>query len=47
MAWGLYDRFLKANRVPEGVASYSGVVTLVLGTRFSPDWIPASKTAPK
>lgn len=27
-----YDRFLKANRLPEGVASYSQVVTLLLGT---------------
>jgi len=28
-----YDRFLKANRLPEGVASYGLVVTLLLGAR--------------
>jgi hypothetical protein len=27
-----YDRFLKANRLREGVASYGLVVTLLLGT---------------
>jgi len=30
----IYDRFLKANRVEEGVASYGLMVRLVLGTRF-------------
>ena len=30
----VYDRFLKANRVTEGIASYSGVVSLVLGARL-------------
>jgi hypothetical protein len=43
VAWQVYDRFLKANRVTEGVASYNGVVTLVLGTRFSEDWIPQAR----
>ena len=28
----VYDRFLRANRLPEGVASYGAVVDLVLGT---------------
>lgn len=31
-SWETYDRFLKANRVPEGVRSYDEVVRLVLGT---------------
>ncbi len=30
-----YDRFLKANRVGAGIASYDEVVQLVLGTRFA------------
>jgi len=34
----VYDRYLKANRVESGVASYARVVRLVLGVRFGPDW---------
>jgi hypothetical protein len=30
--WGLYDQYLKANRVDAGTASYAEVVQLVLGT---------------
>jgi hypothetical protein len=44
VAWQVYDRYLKANRVAEGIASYDAVVTLILGTKFSIDWIPAVKT---
>jgi hypothetical protein len=36
----VYDRFLKVNRVAEGVESYDRVVVLVLGTRFGPGWVP-------
>jgi hypothetical protein len=43
VAWTLYDRFLKANRVAEGVASYDAVVSLAAGTRFVRPWIPALK----
>jgi hypothetical protein len=43
MAWVLYDRFLKANRVSEGIASYEGVVSLLVGTRFSRAWTPILK----
>jgi hypothetical protein len=32
-SWQTYDRFLKANRVPEGVRSYDEVVRLVVGRR--------------
>ncbi len=32
VSWRTYDRFLKANRVPSGVASYDEVVRLVVGT---------------
>jgi Protein of unknown function (DUF3810) len=38
--WIVYDRFLKANRVEAGAASYADVVRLVLGARFGPDWVP-------
>ena len=30
----IYDRYLKANRVEDGIASYGAVVDLVLGTQF-------------
>ncbi len=36
----VYDRYLKANRVEEGVESYGQVVKLVLGVRFRPGWVP-------
>ncbi|MDE3154729.1 MAG: DUF3810 family protein [Acidobacteriota bacterium] len=43
--WRVYDRYLKANRVTAGVASYREVVRLVLGTRFAPGgaWRPLLK----
>jgi hypothetical protein len=34
--WRVYNRYLKANRVESGTASYAEVVRLILGTRFSP-----------
>ncbi|MGE5361318.1 MAG: DUF3810 family protein [Bacteroidales bacterium] len=39
-SWQVYDRYLKANRVPEGVKSYSRALVLVLGTRYAPGWKP-------
>jgi Protein of unknown function (DUF3810) len=41
--WRVYDRYLKANRVEAGVASYAEVVRLALGVRFGPDWTPLRK----
>lgn len=38
--WQVYDRYLKANRVEAGVASYAEVVRFVLGTQFTGDWTP-------
>ena len=38
--WRVYDRYLKANRVEAGTASYDLVIRLVLGVRFGPDWAP-------
>ena len=44
--WQVYDRYLKANRVEAGTASYAEVVRLVLGTRFSTSWVPAMRRVP-
>ena len=41
--WRMYDQYLKANRVEEGVRSYGGVVTLILRARFGPGWIPVRR----
>ena len=41
--WRVYDRYLKANHVEAGAASYGEVLRLVLGTRFGPGWTPALK----
>jgi hypothetical protein len=41
--WRLYDRYLKANRVDKGAASYGEIVRLVLGVRFGPEWTPLKK----
>jgi hypothetical protein len=38
--WRIYDRYLKANRVPAGAASYAEVVRLLLGVRFTGEWRP-------
>ena len=32
--WRVYDRYLKANRVEDGAASYARVVRLALGTEL-------------
>jgi hypothetical protein len=41
--WRLYDQYLKANRVEEGIRSYGAVVTLILQARFEPGWIPVRR----
>jgi hypothetical protein len=40
VSWRLYDRYLKANRVEQGVRSYDRVLALLIGTRFTDGWIP-------
>jgi hypothetical protein len=40
VGWQVYDRYLKANRVEAGAASYAEVVRLALGARYGPDWTP-------
>ena len=36
----VYDSYLKANRVEEGIASYGLALQLMLGTEFEPGWRP-------
>ena len=43
--WRLYDQYLKANRVEQGVRSYGAVVTLILQARFDRDWVPVRRVA--
>jgi len=40
VSWQAYDRYLRANRVESGAASYADVVRLVLGTTFDQGWKP-------
>jgi hypothetical protein len=39
-SWRVYDHYLRANRVEEGVRSYGEVVTLLLRARFEDGWVP-------
>jgi hypothetical protein len=39
-ARGVYDEYLRANRVAEGIGSYDAVVRLMVGTRFGERWTP-------
>lgn len=43
VSWKVYDRYLKANRVGTGVASYDRALLLVLRTRFVNGWTPVLK----
>jgi hypothetical protein len=45
--WRVYDKYLKANRIEEGAASYRQVVRLILGTRFSSGWRPELRARPE
>lgn len=47
LSWKVYDRYLKANRVDQGVASYEGALQLILGTRFVNGWLPVLRPAPE
>jgi hypothetical protein len=42
-ARGVYDEYLRANRVAEGIGSYDAVVRLLVGTRFDDTWTPARR----
>jgi hypothetical protein len=39
-ARGAYDTYLRANRIEEGIASYSAAIRLMLGTSFDDAWKP-------
>lgn len=41
--WAAYDGYLRANGVPEGVASYGEVLTLILRSEFDAAWRPARR----
>ena len=45
VSWLVYDQYLKANRVDEGIRSYGAVVTLILRARFREHWIPVRRSA--
>jgi hypothetical protein len=40
VAWRGYDRYLRANRVADGVQNYDAIVHLVAGTAFDSEWRP-------
>lgn len=42
-AWWIDDRYLRANRVEQGIRSYGSAIELVLGTRFATGWVPVRK----
>jgi hypothetical protein len=39
-ARGVYDSYLRANRIDEGIANYEVALQLMLGTTFDADWTP-------
>ncbi|MBI4265018.1 MAG: DUF3810 family protein [Acidobacteria bacterium] len=43
--WNVYDTYLRANRVEQGVRSYGAVVTLILRARFEDGWTPVRRGA--
>jgi hypothetical protein len=44
-SWRVYDQYLRANRVEEGVRSYGAVLTLILQARFEDGWVPVRRPA--
>lgn len=45
VSWTIYDRYLRANRVDQGIRSYDRAILLVLGTTFEPGWVPVLRSA--
>ncbi len=45
-SWRVYDGYLRANRVEEGIRSYGQVINLVLRARFEDGWVPVRRTEP-
>lgn len=44
-SWRVYDRYLRANRVEEGIRSYGKVITLIFRARFEDGWVPVRRPA--
>jgi hypothetical protein len=44
-SWRVYDQYLRANRVEEGIRSYGQVINLVLRARFEDGWVPVRRTS--
>jgi hypothetical protein len=44
-SWRVYDQYLRANRVEEGIRSYGDVITLILRARFDDGWTPVRRRA--
>ncbi len=45
VSWRVYDRYLKANRVGEGIASYDRALVLLLGAKYTNGWMPVVRQA--
>ena len=46
-SWRVYDQYLRANRVEEGIRSYGAVVTLILRAQFGDGWVPVRRASPE
>jgi hypothetical protein len=46
LQWYVYDKYLRANRVPAGVASYSLFVQVLVGTPLDAAGLPVTRAAP-
>jgi hypothetical protein len=44
VSWAVYDQYLRANRVEEGIRSYGEVVTLILRAQFDEGYRPIRRT---
>jgi hypothetical protein len=42
-SWVVYEHYLRANRVEEGLRSYGEVVSLILRARFEHGWVPVRR----
>ncbi len=45
VSWRVYDGYLRANRVEEGIRSYGLVINLILRARFEDGWVPVRRTS--
>jgi hypothetical protein len=45
VSWRVYDRYLKANRIGEGVASYNRALVLLAGAKYEKGWMPVMRSS--